>query len=141
MENVKYIGMALCLAGMLGTGGAYPGSFSTGLEAESEARLETTDAAEEAEPEISDAAESDSEEKIAGEKDEDYIYCVGSVSKVYATAAVMQLVDEGKVELDAPVTDYVPEFRLADERYKKITVRMLMDHTSGMMGTEPEKPE
>ena len=135
MENVKYIGMALCLAGMLGTGGAYPGNFSTGLKAESEAGLETIDAAEEAEPEISDSAESDSEEKIAGEKDEDYIYCVGSVSKVYATAAVMQLVDEGKVELDAPVTDYVPEFRLADERYKKITVRMLMDHTSGMMGT------
>ena len=135
MENVKYIGMALCLAGMLGTGGAYPGSFSTGLKAESEAGLETIDAAEEAEPEISDSAESDSEEKIAGEKDEDYIYCVGSVSKVYATAAVMQLVDEGEVELDAPVTDYVPEFRLADERYKKITVRMLMDHTSGMMGT------
>ena len=42
MENVKYIGMALCLAGMLGTGGAYPGNFSTELEAESEARLETT---------------------------------------------------------------------------------------------------
>ena len=50
MENVKYIGMALCLAGMLGTGGAYPGSFSTGLKAESEAGLETIDAAEEAEP-------------------------------------------------------------------------------------------
>ncbi len=59
MENVKYIGMALCLAGMLGTSGAYPGSFSTGLKAESEAGLETIDAAEEAEPEISDSAESE----------------------------------------------------------------------------------
>ena len=68
-------------------------------------------------------------------KDVSPIYCVGSVSKVYATAAVMQLVDAGKVELDGPVTDYLPEFRMADERYKDITVRMLMDHTSGIMGT------
>ncbi len=66
---------------------------------------------------------------------EDYIYCVGSVSKVYSTAAVMKLVDEGKVKPDDPVTDYVPDFRLSDERYKDITVRMLMDHTSGIMGT------
>ena len=66
---------------------------------------------------------------------EDYIYCVGSVSKVYATAAVMKLADEGKVDIDAPVTEYVPDFTLDDERYRDITVRMLMDHTSGIMGT------
>ncbi|MBR1751589.1 MAG: beta-lactamase family protein [Ruminococcus sp.] len=46
--------------------------------------------------------------------------------------AVMQLVDEGKVELDAPVTDYLPEFEMDDERYKNLTVRMLMDHTNGL---------
>ncbi|MCR4644166.1 MAG: beta-lactamase family protein [Oscillospiraceae bacterium] len=67
--------------------------------------------------------------------DSEFIYCVGSVSKVYSTTAVMQLVDEGKVELDAPVTDYIPDFRMADPRYKDITVRMLMDHTSGIMGS------
>ena len=72
----------------------------------------------------------------AAEKDTEYVYCVGSVSKVYSTAAVMQLVDEGKVELDGPVTDYIPEFRMADPRYKDITVRMLMDHTSGLMGSD-----
>jgi CubicO group peptidase (beta-lactamase class C family) len=60
---------------------------------------------------------------------------IGSVSKVYAVTAVMQLVDEGKVELDAPVTDYIPDFKMADERYKDITVRMLMNHTSGLMGS------
>lgn len=60
---------------------------------------------------------------------------IGSVSKMFATAAVMQLVDQDKVYLDAPVTAYIPEFTLADERYKKITVRMLMNHTSGLMGT------
>ena len=63
------------------------------------------------------------------------IYSVGSISKVYVTTAVMQLSEEGKVELDAPVTEYIPDFTMADERYKKITVRMLMNHTSGIMGT------
>ena len=60
---------------------------------------------------------------------------VGSVSKVYTVTAVMQLVDQGKVNLDAPVTDYITDFKLADERYQKITVRMLMNHTSGLMGS------
>lgn len=66
---------------------------------------------------------------------DDTVYCVGSVSKVYVTVAAMQLVDSGDVELDAPVTKYIPEFKMADERYKDITVRMLMNHTSGLMGT------
>ena len=69
------------------------------------------------------------------EKEKSYVYCVASISKVYTTAAVMQLVDEGKVRLDAPVTEYLPDFRMADDRYQKITVRMLMNHTSGIMGT------
>ncbi len=60
---------------------------------------------------------------------------IGSVSKVYAVTAVMQLVDRGKVDLDAPVVNYITDFKMADERYKKITVRMLMNHTSGLMGS------
>lgn len=64
------------------------------------------------------------------------LYCVGSVSKVYVTAAVMQLADKGLVDIDAPLTTYIPEFRMADPRYTGITVRMLMDHTSGLMGTQ-----
>ncbi len=63
---------------------------------------------------------------------QDRIYCIASVSKMYSTLAVMQLVDEGKIELDAPVTKYLPDFRMNDERYKDITVRMLMNHTSGI---------
>ena len=66
---------------------------------------------------------------------EEKIYGIGSVSKVYVTTAVMQLVDQGKVELDAPITEYIPGFTMADERYKDITVRMLMNHTSGIMGS------
>ncbi|MBQ1849757.1 MAG: beta-lactamase family protein, partial [Lachnospiraceae bacterium] len=80
------------------------------------------------------AAKAGQEQKAEVSVD-DTVYCVGSVSKVYVTLTVMQLVDQGKVELDAPVTDYLPDFKMADERYKDITVRMLMNHTSGLMGT------
>lgn len=81
-------------------------------------------------------AVSDNKKEIAEPGDEnELIYGVGSVSKVYVSAALMQLADEGSVDIDAPVTEYIPEFKMADERYKDITVRMLMDHTSGIMGT------
>jgi CubicO group peptidase (beta-lactamase class C family) len=63
------------------------------------------------------------------------IFNMGSVSKVFCTAAVMRLVDDGKVELDAPLTNYLPDFKMADPRYKDITVRMLLNHTSGVPGT------
>ena len=75
------------------------------------------------------------EAENATESSNQHIYGIGSISKMYATVAVMQLVEDGKVELDSPVTDYIPDFRMADERYKDITVRMLMDHTSGIMGS------
>ncbi|MFI8709452.1 serine hydrolase domain-containing protein [Bacillus sp. NPDC077411] len=65
----------------------------------------------------------------------DTIYGVGSVSKVYAAAAVMKLVDEEKVDLDAPVVHYVPDFKMKDERYKRITPRMLLNHSSGLQGS------
>ena len=74
-------------------------------------------------------------ETSANDGTADRIYGVGSVSKVYVTTAVMQLVEQGKVDLDAPVTDYIDDFKMADERYKDITVRMLMNHTSGIAGT------
>lgn len=65
----------------------------------------------------------------------DTLYGIGSVSKMYTAAAVMKLVDEGKVDLDTPVVNYVPEFQMKDERYKHITPRMLLNHSSGLQGT------
>ncbi|MFB6649433.1 serine hydrolase domain-containing protein [Bacillus toyonensis] len=65
----------------------------------------------------------------------DTLYGIGSVSKMYATAAVMKLVDEGKVDLDAPVVNYVPNFKMKDGRYKRITPRMLLNHSSGLQGS------
>lgn len=65
----------------------------------------------------------------------DVMYGIGSTSKMFTTAAVMKLVDEGKIELDAPVTRYIPNFKMADKRYRQITVRMLLNHSSGLMGS------
>lgn len=64
--------------------------------------------------------------------DERTVFTLGSVSKTYAATALMRLVAEGRVELDAPVRRYVPEFTLADERAADgITVRNLLNHTAG----------
>lgn len=85
-------------------------------------------------PEYKSVVRAESSTNVKVDPD-DYILDIGSVSKMYAVTAVMQLVEQGKVDLDAPVMDYIPEFKLADARYKDITVRMLMNHTSGLMGT------
>ena len=63
------------------------------------------------------------------------LFNIGSISKVYVATAIMLLVDDGKVSLDKPVTDYLPEFRMADDRYRQITVRMTLNHASGIPGT------
>ena len=63
------------------------------------------------------------------------LFNMGSISKVYVATAIMLLVDDGKVGIDAPVTTYLPEFTMQDERYKDITVRMLLNHSSGLPGT------
>jgi CubicO group peptidase (beta-lactamase class C family)/predicted dienelactone hydrolase len=60
------------------------------------------------------------------------VFGTGSTGKTATAIAVMQLVEAGKIDLDAPVTDYLPYFELADERYKEITVRQLLTHRSGV---------
>jgi CubicO group peptidase (beta-lactamase class C family) len=67
--------------------------------------------------------------------DSQTMFGVGSISKMFTTTAIMQLSDQGKLDLDEAVLTYLPEFRMADERYKKITVRMLLNHSSGIMGS------
>jgi CubicO group peptidase (beta-lactamase class C family) len=57
---------------------------------------------------------------------------VASVSKSFTALAVMQLAEKGKVALDQPVRRYLPEFTMADPRAAKITVRQLLNQTSGM---------
>ena len=58
---------------------------------------------------------------------------IGSLSKSFTALAVIQLVEEGKIQLDAPVQQYLPEFRVADlEASKRITVRHLLNQVSGI---------
>jgi len=58
---------------------------------------------------------------------------IGSLTKSFTALAIMRLWEQGKVELDSPVTRYLPWFRTADkEQSDKITVRMLMMNASGI---------
>src|SRR6266498_4141696 len=60
-------------------------------------------------------------------------FIIGSVSKSFTALAIMQLVEAGKIELDAPVQRYLPWFRVADPvASARITVRHLLYHTSGI---------
>ena len=60
-------------------------------------------------------------------------FSLASLAKPVTALAVMQLVEAGDIELDAPVQRYLPYFRLADEQVSAaITVRHLLNHTSGL---------
>ena len=63
------------------------------------------------------------------------MYGIGSVGKVFTAASVMKLVDQGKLDLDKPLTAYIRNFIMADKRYAMITPRMLLNHSSGLMGS------
>jgi CubicO group peptidase (beta-lactamase class C family) len=65
----------------------------------------------------------------------DSIFQIGSITKLWTSTLVMQLVDEGKVDLDVPIRTYLPEFRIGDEdAAARITTRMLLNHTAGFEG-------
>jgi CubicO group peptidase (beta-lactamase class C family) len=65
----------------------------------------------------------------------DTLFQIGSITKVYTATLVMQLVDAGLVQLDAPVRTHLPEFAVADAAATEaITVRHLLTHTSGFDG-------
>jgi dipeptidyl aminopeptidase/acylaminoacyl peptidase/CubicO group peptidase (beta-lactamase class C family) len=65
----------------------------------------------------------------------DSVFQIGSISKVWTTTVVMQLVDEGLIDLDAPIAEVLPELRLSDHAVTgKVTMRHLLTHTSGIDG-------
>ncbi|HEY6790165.1 MAG TPA: serine hydrolase domain-containing protein [Trebonia sp.] len=65
----------------------------------------------------------------------DSLWQIGSITKVWTATLAMQLVDEGVLDLDTPVADYLPELRLADaDAAKAVTMRHLLTHTSGIDG-------
>jgi CubicO group peptidase (beta-lactamase class C family) len=72
------------------------------------------------------------------------LFHMASITKLFVATSVMQLWEQGKVDLDSPVAQYVSYFQLKDARYKSITVRHMLTHTSGMPDVEDylwNKPE
>ena len=67
------------------------------------------------------------------------LFRIASLSKSFTALAVMQLVDDGLLGLDDPVQEHLPEFQLSDPRAGQVTVRELLDHTSGL--TDAMVPE
>jgi CubicO group peptidase (beta-lactamase class C family) len=63
------------------------------------------------------------------------VFQIGSITKTWTATLVMQLADEGLLDLDAPVARYLPDFDLADGgAAKAMTVRQLLSHTAGFEG-------
>ena len=67
----------------------------------------------------------------------DTVYRVGSVSKLFTDLAVMQLVERGALDLDAPITRVLPDFKPLNSFDKQITLRQLMCHRSGLVREPP----
>lgn len=62
-------------------------------------------------------------------------FAIASLSKAFTAMAIMQLVDAGRISLDAPVVHYVPSFATADNRGPSITIRQVLHQTSGLADT------
>ncbi len=65
------------------------------------------------------------------------VYRVGSVSKLFTDIGVMQLVEKGLLDLDAPISKYLPEFHPTNPFGTAITLRQLMSHRSGLVREPP----
>jgi len=66
---------------------------------------------------------------------EDTLFQTGSISKTFTGTLMMMLVEQGEVDLDAPIRKYIKDFRVQDENVsKKVTVRHLLTHMGGWVG-------
>jgi CubicO group peptidase (beta-lactamase class C family) len=67
--------------------------------------------------------------------DGDTLFRIGSTTKTFTATTVMRLVEEGKLDLDAPVRAYLPEFTTADPTVaSRVRVRQLLNHSAGWLG-------
>lgn len=77
--------------------------------------------------------ELDPSEQIA--MDEDTIFDMASISKLFTSIVVMQQVEKGRIDLDATVASYLPDFAAGGK--EEVTVRMMLTHTSGLPASLP----
>ena len=65
----------------------------------------------------------------------DSVFQIGSITKTWTGTLIMQLADEGLLDIDKPVVSYLPDFDLADgEAARTMTVRQVLSHTAGFEG-------
>ncbi len=63
------------------------------------------------------------------------LFQIGSITKTFTGTTIMRLVEMGKLDLDAPVRTYLPDFKVADETAaSQVTIRHLLTHTGGWVG-------
>ncbi len=69
--------------------------------------------------------------------DGDTVFRIGSTTKTFTGTTVMRLVEQGRIELDAPVRRYLPDFQTSDPSVApRVTVRQLLNHTAGWLGDD-----
>jgi len=74
----------------------------------------------------------------------DTVCWLASVTKPVTTAAIMKLVEEGRLRLDDPVEKYIPEFQRQQDkegRHYAITIRQLLSHTAGLPADPPTRKD
>ncbi len=59
-----------------------------------------------------------------------------SISKLFTATAIMQLSEQGKIDITQKLIFYMPDFKMKDERYKDITIEQMLTHTSGFYWDE-----
>ena len=60
------------------------------------------------------------------------IFHMASVSKPFVATAIIQLVEQGKLNLDDELVKHLPYFKMADARYEQVTIKHILTHTSGI---------
>lgn len=74
---------------------------------------------------------------LGGNGKEDTVFRAGSVSKLFTDIAVMQLAEQKRLDIDAPVVNYLPDFNPRTTAERRITLRLLMTHRSGLVREPP----
>lgn len=67
---------------------------------------------------------------------ENQVFHMASVTKLLVGTSLLQLWEKGLVDLDGLLTDYLPDFQMADGKYKEVTIRQMLAHTSALPDVE-----